>query len=314
MATILFVYAGFGRGQERPSPPPAGISPCNGRIVFVANNVGSDEFDIHSVRPDGTGRVNLTLELPASASGPVWSPDGKKIAFAGTVEDPQNMDIYVMNSNGSQVRRLTSHPEADTSPEWSPDGERITFISSRGGMSSDIYVMRADGSEQIPLTFDWHMQSSPTWSPDGSTIAFVSNHETASKGEVYRMRIGGSVLARITADSWAYNSVDWSPDGRWLLVESVKDGRGEILLLRPDGLKRVRLTKRVRGGSPAWSPDGAAIVFTEVRTSGLGISVMRADGSGVRRIPSLSSQEGFPDWQPTGAPGCSRPREPSTVV
>ena len=80
---------------------------------------------------------------------PAWSPDGGKIAFVSNRDG--NLEIYVMNSDGSGQRRLTRHPGVDGSPAWSPDGRSIACGCERGG-NFDIYVISADGSGQRRLT------------------------------------------------------------------------------------------------------------------------------------------------------------------
>ena len=99
-------------------------------------------------------------------------PDGQLIAFSSTRNG--DLDIYVMNADGSGVRQLTDNPGLDGSPAWSPGGGLIAFTSERDG-DSDIYVMNADGSGVTRLTEhpgdDW----GPDWSPDGQLIAFTSD-------------------------------------------------------------------------------------------------------------------------------------------
>ncbi|NIM52763.1 MAG: translocation protein TolB, partial [Gemmatimonadales bacterium] len=84
---------------------------------------------------------------------PAWSPDGTRIAFDRDSEDT-NREIYVMDADGSNPVRLTSHPADETFPAWSPDGRWIAFESNRveDGGWQEIYVMRADGSNLVNLT------------------------------------------------------------------------------------------------------------------------------------------------------------------
>ena len=88
------------------------------------------------------------------SSGPLVSTEGR-IAFmrATSFDGPDiESDIYMMNVDGSEERRLTDSPGLDGFPAWSPDGKRIAFVSARGGGNCEIYVMDADGSGQERLT------------------------------------------------------------------------------------------------------------------------------------------------------------------
>ena len=80
---------------------------------------------------------------------PSWSPDGEYIAFSS--ENDGNFDIYVMDADGGNPRRLTNHPEDDWDSSWSPDGKRITFTSDRD-RNFEIYVMDANGGNIQNLT------------------------------------------------------------------------------------------------------------------------------------------------------------------
>ncbi|PWH19780.1 MAG: hypothetical protein DDG58_04145 [Ardenticatenia bacterium] len=91
---------------------------------------------------DDSRQVQITAD--GSDAFPRWSPDGRKIAFHR--DSGQNVDIYMMNPDGSHVRRLTDAPGPDTLPAWTPDG-RIVFRSARSG-SWGIYIMNADSSGQ----------------------------------------------------------------------------------------------------------------------------------------------------------------------
>ena len=118
---------------------------------------------IFTVDVDGSEYEQLTDQWNDMA--PVWSPDGKYIAFQSTRDDDR-FDIYIMHSDGSNVRRLTTNPGHDRFPSWSPDGKKIIFESNRDSDSSSryhIYIMNADGTEQKRLTeIDGNR---PVWRP-----------------------------------------------------------------------------------------------------------------------------------------------------
>ena len=136
---------------------------------------------------------------------PVWSPDGRRIAF---VSRRDGKALYVMNADGSGLRIVARVRQLAT-PAWSPDGRRIAFQGGRDRQSVTLYVVNADGSGQRTLA---RRGNAPAWSPDGQTIAFLSG------AKLYVVNADGSghrTLTRLGNGRTA--SLAWSPDGRKLL-------------------------------------------------------------------------------------------------
>ena len=126
----------------------------------IAGVVGAGT--IFAMDPDGSDRT--LLNDSGRFAWPAWSPDGSKIAFAGTTSSIFDSEVFVMDADGSDQTRLTSNPASDGDPAWSPDGGRIAFTSGRDG-NNEIYVMDADGSDQTRLTDDGVPTGDPAWSP-----------------------------------------------------------------------------------------------------------------------------------------------------
>jgi TolB protein len=103
---------------------------------------------------------------------PVWSPDGKRIAFRRMLGET-NSEVFVANADGSDARNLTNDPAFDGWPAWSPDGKKIAFASNRGNQNYQIYIMNPDGSGIQLVARTEGRGTAPKWSPDGKTIYFT---------------------------------------------------------------------------------------------------------------------------------------------
>ena len=146
------------------SPDGTSIAYCSSRETLYS--------EIYVMNSDGTGDHKITNINTGDACGPVWSHDGKKIAFyAFALSQPsRNPQIWLMDPGGSNQKKLTDH---GMDPTWSPDDKQIAFASKRDGIFQ-IYAMNADGSNLRRLTKHNAEDSNPAWAPDGAAIAYIS--------------------------------------------------------------------------------------------------------------------------------------------
>jgi Tol biopolymer transport system component len=278
----------------------------NGRIVFADFGTGQ----LYSINPDGTGLRQLThVAAPAFADQPDWSPDGRRIAFWSDLSGEPR--LYVVDRDGGHQRLVFSEQPgyADFAPQYTPDGGRLVF--ARCPHVCAIYSVWVDGTHLRALTrFQEGINEAtdffPAVAPDGRRIAFTRFSAGGIQAQVYVMRADGSGAHPITPPALEAFAPDWTPDGRHLLVASNTNRLGSaIYRVRPDGSDLTRLTHPLfphNDALPSSSPQGNRIVFHSDRPYPdlccRDLFTIRADGSGLRRLPTGLVGAVDPDWGP----------------
>lgn len=256
-------------------------------------------------------------------SYPYWSPDGTKIVFQSNRND-NDSEIYSMNADGSNIKRLTHTKGYDETPIWSPDGTKILFVSTRDG-NYEVYIMDIDGKNQKNLTNHPASDGHPNFSPDGKRIIFYSNRimppETYKDDpftnevnyEIYEMDLDGNNIKQITDYSGWDTYPDISPDGKKIAfrrripteIGSYK-GNSEVFIANRDGSEAYNLSNYPEhDGWPSWSPDGLKIAFASERerADNWQIYVINLDRTGLTRLTEFDAQGAEfakPQWSPDG--------------
>ncbi len=222
---------------------------------------------------------------------PDVSTDGTRVVFGSTRDS--NFEIYVMNADGSDQRRLTGNPEWDSHPKSSPDGSLILVFRGGGGRG-ELWLIDATTGEERRLT---ESGGAGDWSPDGTRVVFPDPDPATSD----LMTIGKDGANREALDIKGLDSrVDrpaWSPDRSQIAFEAYKGGQWDIFIVDSDGGRPRNLTHApAEAGAPAWTPDGARVVFAKYVVDTRNLFTMLPDGSDVRRLTNQPGHDNYPSW------------------
>ncbi len=241
-----------------------------------------DTFEIYSAKQDGSDFVNLSHSPGYDAEG-AFSPDGQQIVFCSLraafpleklspelrtryEKDPSWFgDIYIMNADGSNVRRLTDAPGYDGGPFFSPDGRRIVWRHfEENGVIADIWTMKTDGTDKRRITDFKSMSWAPFYHPSGKYIIFTSNKFGFENFELFIVDAAGErEPVRVTFTSGFDGLPVFSPDGKKLCWTSgrTSDGKAQLFLADwNDGAARAALAASSErtcetGDSDTFSPE-----------------------------------------------------------
>ena len=252
--------------------------------------------------------LTIAFALVGSKGAGAEVEAGGVIAFERTGGGQSPTAIYLMNTDGSDQRLLTTGYHF----EWSPDGAKIAFHRPSSGDYDDIWTIGRDGSDLRMLVSN-KSYGEVTWSPDGRQIAFTGSY-TIKGSAIFVVNSDGTGLARLTSPrGYADDRLpDWSPDGTQIVFERDRfdvSERGDnhrifIVTMKPDGTDQRIVSRERLVESPVWSPDGskiAAQVFAEPIGSQRDIYLMSRDGSGQRNLTQTRSPSEYePRWSPDG--------------
>jgi len=234
-----------------------------------------------------------------------WQPQGQWILFVRQGSDGNEMRIYKIPSDGTNLTALSPAGSKDSSPVWSPDGRQIAFISSTRG-TANVYRMNADGTSVIPLGRHPGVLELVRWLPDGR-IVFV-----AHRGD------GGPLVGTMDATTGAEerfwcsaSQADWHPSGVYVAISTPLRLNGALnwyvfeVQLNTKQRRQITFGEHVTDSAPRYSPDGEWIVFHSPSRSPTDSSLwlVRRDGTGMYCLPlrdGWDTEESDADFSPDG--------------
>lgn len=253
-----------------------GNAPSTQKILFSSTRDGN--WEIYMMNPDGSNQVNLT-QHPSNDFEAVWSPTGEQILFVSDRGGKGVRDLYLMDSNGSNHRRVFKRKTNvdKRSPAWSPDGNQFVFWSvNHDRHEYDLYLATFgdENVERLPYCM------SPEWSPDGSEIACTVSHVSGRRLKYINLRtrkmeqpIRDKTLQWQNTPSWAKTGGRLAISGNKhkIPVELDRDlhnawnDKTTIYIVNKDGTGLRQLVDEVGppASIPEISPDGLELIYTQ---------------------------------------------------
>ena len=237
--------------------------------------------------------------------GNVQSDRTGTLSFSSFRRSPE---IFLIESTGQNLRKLTTDHINKRSPTWSPDGRFFAYHSNDDG-DPDIYIMDVRNKTSHQLTNHPDRDLSPAWSPNGKWIAFESDR--TGDLHIYRINVDGTNLMQLTNRRNNQNPA-WSPDSQWIAYNSYQDGNRDaeipgkhfLSVMTADGKRSKQLTEGLNMSGCTWSPDGKRIAFAagNIKAKGINIIVIDVNRRNRRNLTRVGPNAWArnPAWSPDG--------------
>lgn len=218
---------------------------------------------------NGKEEVNLSNSSDTWDIEPDYSPDGSKIIFSS---GPQmsNMDLRIMNADGSDNREFYNSDHTKVGVDWSPDGEKILFAAiNPDSRDADIMIINKDGRGVVNLTEDLPGTStSPSWSPDGSKIIFANKPTNDGQQDIYTMDSNGGHKSRLTNTAITKMGPVYTPNGKVIVYagSTGEDAPVHLYAISSDSPKMNEIGRQLTHGDNSeylvnFTPNGVHMTY-----------------------------------------------------
>lgn len=268
--------------------------------VTLANATGGETVFERFYRQDAQWERALAHRIADDVVKAATGRDGiarSRIAFANA--QTGHKEIYVMDYDGENVKRLTDHRSISLLPRFSPDGRRLAYTSYKGG-NPDLYLLDLETGRSKELSGDQGLNIAGGFSPDGKKLLMTLSRQKSPN--LYLKDVDEGKVERLTSHFGADSTPTFSPDSRQVAFVSDRSGNPQIHVLELDSKKIRRLTSLNWCDAPAWSPTGEWIAFSgrAHNRDKMDIFLVDITGSNLRQLTKGQGSNEDPAWSPDG--------------
>ncbi|MGJ3238112.1 MAG: hypothetical protein ACFE0Q_05345 [Anaerolineae bacterium] len=242
------------------------------------------------------------IVIVMNLSTPTISQPAPSDAIVFMRDDGNDMEIFMINSDGTGERQLTDNNFTDWGPTFAPDQSYIGFHSDREGYDA-IYLMSSHCySGAYRVTPEGRYARYPSFSPDGTLMAFEM-HMGDDNWDIHVMSLLDGSIRRMTFNEQVDGGASFSPDGTHIAYHSTQNGYYDIYMMTLDGRNTQRLTHNTETMDvwPEWSPDGQEIIFHSERDGNSEIYIMNRNGTDQRNLTNSDTLERTPRFSADGS-------------